>query len=77
MLLLVLRMLLLLLVVMRSVCFDENIMLYSMQSFHSDYSKILPRGITFKNAVVLVVIRKRYYFNIRVSEPFANVVLHL
>ena len=43
MLLLVLRMLLLLLVVMRSVCFDENIMLYSMQSFHSDYSKILPR----------------------------------
>ena len=43
MLLLVLRMLLLLLVVMRSVCFDENIMLYSMQSFLSDYSKLLPR----------------------------------
>ena len=71
MLLLVLRMLLLLLVVMRSVCFDENIMLYSMPSFHSDYSKILPR------TYYLVVIRNRYYFNIRVSEPFATIALLL
>ena len=37
-----------LLVVMRSVWFDENIMLYSMQSFHSDYSKVLPRTYYLK-----------------------------
>ena len=35
--------LLVLLVVMPSAWIDENIMLYSMQSFHSDYSKNLPR----------------------------------
>ena len=35
--------LLVLLVVMPSAWFDENIMLYSMQPFHSDYSKNLLR----------------------------------
>ena len=33
-------------------------------------------GISYKT-VSMLVIPKRHYFNIRVSEPFANLVLHL